>query len=160
MQENYVQIMLESLKKKENILDAISEMNLQQKEVVEAEDVSFDEFDRIIDEKADLIEQLDKLDRGFEALYERVKEEIQSEEGKVKYRNEIKEMQDCIRKITEKGTSIQVQEKRNKQTIEAVFRNEKEKLKSGKVSSRAAVNYYKTMNQTNYVSPQFLDKKK
>lgn len=160
MQENYVQIMLESLKKKENILDVISEKNLQQKEVVEAEDVSFDEFDRIMDEKADLIEQLDKLDRGFEALYERVKELIQSEEGKVKYRNEIKEMQECIRKITEKSTSIQVQEKRNKQTIEAVFRNEKEKLKSGKVSSRAAVNYYKTMNQTNYVSPQFLDKKK
>ena len=160
MQENYVQIMLESLKKKENILDAISEKNLQQKEVVEAKEVSFDEFDRIMDEKADLIEQLDKLDRGFEALYERVKELIQSEEGKVKYRNEIKEMQESIRKITEKSTSIQVQEKRNKQTIEAVFRNEKEKLKSGKVSSRAAVNYYKTMNQTNYVSPQFLDKKK
>ena len=160
MQENYVQIMLESLKKKENILDAISEKNLQQKEVVEAEEVSFDAFDRIIDEKAEFIEQLDKLDRGFESLYERVKELIQSEEGKVKYRNEIKEMQECIRKITEKSTSIQVQEKRNKQTIEAVFRNEKEKLKSGKVSSRAAVNYYKTMNQTNYVSPQFLDKKK
>ena len=160
MQENYVKIMLESLKKKENILEAISEKNLQQKEVVEAEDVSFDEFDRIIDEKADLIEQLDKLDRGFEALYERVKEEIQSEEGKVKYRDEIKEMQDCIRNITEKSASIQVQEKRNKQTIETVFRNEKEKLRSGKVSSRAAVNYYKTMNQTNYVSPQFLDKKK
>ena len=51
MQENYVQIMLESLKKKENILDAISEKNLQQKEVVEAEEVSFDAFDRIIDEK-------------------------------------------------------------------------------------------------------------
>ena len=160
MQENYVQIMLESLKKKENILDAISEKNLQQKEVVEAEEVSFDAFDRIIDEKAEFIEQLDKLDRGFESLYERVKELIQSEEGKAKYRNEIKEMQECIRKITEKSTSIQVQEKRNKQTIEAVFRNEKEKLKSGKVSSRAAVNYYKTMNQTNYVSPQFLDKKK
>ena len=127
---------------------------------MEAKEVSFDEFDRIMDEKADLIEQLDKLDRGFEALYERVKELIQSEEGKVKYRNEIKEMQESIRKITEKSTSIQVQEKRNKQTIEAVFRNEKEKLKSGKVSSRAAVNYYKTMNQTNYVSPQFLDKKK
>ena len=160
MKENYIQIMLESLKKKETILDAISEKNLQQKEVVKAEELSFEAFDRIIDEKADLIEQLDKLDFGFEALYERVKEEIQSEEGKVKYRSEIKEMQECIRNITEKSTFIQVQEKRNKQTIEAVFRSEKEKLKSGKVSSRAAVNYYKTMNQTNYVSPQFLDKKK
>lgn len=160
MKENYIQIMLESLKKKETILDAISEKNLQQKEVVKAEELSFEAFDRIIDEKADLIEQLDKLDFGFEALYEKVKEELQSEDGKEKYRNEIKEMQDCIRNITEKSTFIQVQEKRNKQTIEAIFRNEKEKLKSGKVSSRAAVNYYKTMNQTNYVSPQFLDKKK
>lgn len=160
MQENYVQIMLESLKKKEKILIKISEKNLEQKAIVEADDISFEEFDRIIDEKAELIDQLDVLDRGFESLYEKVKTELQSDEGKIKYKNEIACMQECIRNITEKSTSIQVQEQRNKQAIEAMFRNEKEKLKSGKISSRAAVNYYKTMNQTNYVSPQFLDKKK
>ena len=160
MQENYVQIMLESLKKKEKILIKISEKNLEQKAIVEVDELSFEEFDRIIDEKAELINQLDVLDRGFESLYEKVKTELQSDEGKIKYKNEIACMQECIRNITEKSTSIQVQEQRNKQAIEAAFRNEKEKLKSGKISSRAAVNYYKTMNQTNYVSPQFLDKKK
>lgn len=160
MQENYVQIMLESLKKKEKILTKISEKNLEQKAIVEVDELSFEEFDRIIDEKAELIDQLDVLDRGFESLYEKVKAELQSDEGKIKYKNEIACMQECIRSITEKSTSIQVQEQRNKQTIESMFRNEKEKLKSGKISSRAAVNYYKTMNQTNYVSPQFLDKKK
>lgn len=160
MQENYVQIMLESLKKKEKILIKISEKNLEQKAIVEVDDISFEEFDRIIDEKAELIDQLDVLDKGFERLYEQVKTELQSDEGKMKYINEIACMQECIRSITEKSTSIQVQEQRNKQTIEAMFRNEKEKLKSGKISSRAAVNYYKTMNQTNYVSPQFVDKKK
>lgn len=160
MQENYVQIMLESLKKKETILNTISEKNLEQKAIVEKEDLSFEEFDRIIEEKAELIRQLDVLDRGFESLYEHIKTELQSEEGKIKYKNEIKEMQESIESISEKSASIQVQEKRNKQTIEAAFRSEKEKIKAGKVSSRAAVNYYKTMNQTNFVQPQFLDKKK
>ena len=160
MQENYVQIMMESLKKKENILDAISEKNLEQKAVVEAKEINFEEFDRIVDQKAELIRQLEVLDRGFDRLYENIKAELQSEEGKAKYRNEIKEMQESIRKITEKSTSIQVQEKRNKQVIEAAFRGEKEKIKSGKISSKAAINYYKTMNQTNFVDPQFLDRKK
>ena len=160
MQENYVQIMMESLKKKEQILEKISEKNLEQKAVVGASEISFEEFDRIMEEKADLIRQLDILDRGFESLYENVKTVLQSEEGKAKYRNEIKEMQESIRSITEKSTSIQVQEQRNKQAIEAAFRNEKEKIKAGKISSKAAVNYYKTMNQTNFVPPQFLDKKK
>ena len=160
MQENYVQIMMESLKKKENILDAISEKNLEQKAVVEAKEINFEEFDRIVDQKAELIRQLEVLDRGFDRLYENIKAELQSEEGKAKYRNEIKEMQESIRKITEKSTSIQVQEKRNKQVIEAAFRSEKEKIKSGKISSKAAINYYKTMNQTNFVDPQFLDRKK
>ena len=160
MEENYVRIMMESLKKKEEILKTIIEKNLEQKAIVEVEEVSFEEFDRIIEEKAVLINQLEGLDRGFERLYENVKEQLQGEEGKAKYRNEIKQMQDSIRSITEKSTQIQVSEKRNKQIIENVFRKEKEKLKSGKVSSRAAVNYYKTMNQTNYVAPQFLDSKK
>ena len=53
MQENYVQIMLESLKKKETILNTISEKNLEQKAIVEKEDLSFEEFDRIIEEKAE-----------------------------------------------------------------------------------------------------------
>ena len=160
MEENYVRIMMESLQKKEDILKTMIEKNLEQKAIVEAEEVSFEEFDRIIEEKEILIQKLEGLDRGFESLYENVKEQLQGEEGKAKYKNEIKQMQDSIRSITEKSTQIQVSEKRNKQIIENVFRKEKEKLRSGKVSSRAAVNYYKTMNQTNYVAPQFLDSKK
>lgn len=160
MQENYIQIMLESLQKKVHILDTISEKNEEQTKIVEAEAVNFEEFDRIIEEKAELIKKLESLDVGFESLYEKVKQELGSETGKVKYQNEIRKMQECIRIITEKSTHIQVQEKRNKQTVEAVFRREKEKIKVGKVGSKVAVNYYKTMNQTNFVTPHFLDKKK
>lgn len=160
MKENYVQIMLESLQKKESILKEISEKNEQQKAVIDAKELSFAEFDKIIEDKTLLIRKLESLDRGFESLYEKVKAELSSEAGKVKYRDEIKQMQEHIKRITEKSTHIQVQEKRNKQAVEAVFRKEKEKLRAGKVGSKVAVNYYKTMNQTNFVSPQFLDKKK
>lgn len=160
MQENYVQIMMDSLKKKEAILEEINKKNIEQKKVIEAEEISFEEFDRIVDEKSVLIKKLENVDQGFELLYENVRQILQTEEGKEQYRSQIKEMQDSIRRITEKSAAIQVQEQRNKQGIEAMFRSEKEKLKAGKISSAAAVNYYKTMNQTNVVAPQFLDKKK
>lgn len=157
--DNYVQIMLDSLKKKEEILDKIVDRNKEQAQVLKDVPFSLEEFDKTVDEKAVLIEQLTKLDNGFETMYERVKEELGTEAGKKKYQNEIKQMQEFITAITEKSVSIQAQESRNKQMVESAFRKEREKIKSGKQGSAVARNYYKTMNQTNFVSPHFLDQK-
>lgn len=159
MTNNYVQIMLESLIKKQAKLDEILDKCAKQAQILKEEDFSFDDFDKIVDEKAVLIEELSMLDIGFDRMYERVKEELATEAGKIKYRSEILKMQEQIAGITEKSVSIEAQEKRNKQAVEAVFRKEREKIKSGKQGSRVALDYYKTMNQTKFVSPQFLDRK-
>lgn len=157
--DNYVQIMLESLNKKQEILDKIIESNKEQASLLKDTSFSLEAFDKTVEIKAVLIEQLTKLDAGFETMYERVKEELSTEAGKKKYQNEIKQMQQLITIITEKSVSIQTQESRNKQMVESAFRKEREKIKSGMQGSAVARSYSKTMNQTNFVSPHFVDQK-
>lgn len=159
MTGNYIQIMIESLEKKQGKLAEIMEKNLEQEKILKETEFSVDSFDKTVEEKAVLIEQLEMLDVGFERMYEHVKEELSSEEGRVTYKNQIKKMQQLISDITEKSVSIQAQESRNKQLVEGVFRNEREKIKSVKLGSKAAIDYYRNMNHTNFVSPQFLDTK-
>ena len=159
MTESYVQIMVESLEKKKAKLDAIMEKSKEQAEILKAEKFSVDDFDKNVEEKATLIEELNMLDIGFDRMYSHVKEEITSDSGKVKYRTEIQQMQKLISELTDKSVSIQAQENRNKQMVEAVFKKEREKIKSVKLGSKAAIGYYRNMSKTNFVQPQFLDQK-
>lgn len=159
MTNNYIQIMIESLQKKAEKLDEILEKNKEQAELLKEEEFSVELFDRNVEEKAVLIGQLEMLDEGFERTYEHIKEELVSQEGKEKYKNEIKTMQQLITELTEKSVSIQAQESRNKQMVEAVFKSEREKIKAVKLGSKAAIDYYRSMNHTNFISPQFVDKK-
>lgn len=159
MTDNYIQIMIESLEKKVAKLDEIMEKNKEQAELLKEEGFSVDLFDRNVEEKAVLIQQLEMLDIGFDRMYERVKEELASETGKAAYANEIKKMQMLISQLTEKSVSIQAQESRNKQMVETIFKSEREKIKALKLGSKAAIDYYKNMNHTNFISPQFVDKK-
>ncbi|MBD5465376.1 MAG: flagellar protein FliT [Lachnospiraceae bacterium] len=159
MTDNYIQIMIESLEKKAAKLDEIIEKNEEQAELLKEEEFSVELFDRNVAEKAVLIQQLEMLDIGFDRMYERVKEELASEAGKVTFQNEIKKMQALISRLTEKSVSIQAQESRNKQMVETIFKSEREKIRAVKLGSKAAIDYYKNMNHTNFVSPQFVDKK-
>lgn len=159
MTNNYIQIMIESLQKKAEKLDEIMEKNKEQAELLKEADFSVELFDQNVEEKAELIAQLEMLDAGFDRTYEHVREELVSKEGKEKYKNEIKTMQQLITELTEKSVSIQAQESRNKQMVEAVFKSEREKIKAVKLGSKAAIDYYRSMNHTNFISPQFVDKK-
>lgn len=159
MTDNYIRIMIESLEKKIGKLDEIMEKNKEQAELLKEEVFSVEQFDRNVEEKAVLIQQLEMLDVGFDRMYGHVKEELTSETGKLTYKNEIKKMQQLISELTEKSVSIQAQESRNKQMVETVFKSEREKIKSVKLGSKAAIDYYRSMNHTNFVSPQFVDKK-
>lgn len=159
MTENYVQIMVESLERKKDTLDAIIEKSRQQAEILKADGFFVEEFDRNVEEKAKLIEKLNMLDVGFDRMYAHVKEIFSTEEGKAKHRQEILKMQQLIAEITDRSVLIQTQENRNKQMVEQVFKKEKEKIRSMKKSSKAAIGYYRNMSNTSFVKPQFLDEK-
>ena len=115
----YITIMLQSLHKKEKVLNSIIQINKRQKEELENPSLDPDDFDKTVEEKSELIEQLELLDSGFEKLYEKVREELQA--NKELYKDEILQMQGSIRALTEKSMEIQAQEARNKQLMEQKF---------------------------------------
>ncbi len=160
MEKQYLSIMEQSLEKKIGILDRIITKNEEQKIILNDPNMKWEDFDENANRKMELIEEIDKLDEGFEDLFERVKEELQSPGGKEKYANEIVRMQEMIRQITEKSASIQAQEARNKTLVEQYFQQSRERIRKGRTSSKAAMDYYKSMSQASFSQPHFLDNKK
>ena len=158
MEQMYVDIMIQSLNKKIQVLDKIIELNQIQKEQLENINTPVEEFDETVEAKGKLIEQLEQLDSGFDKLYDRVK--IALLENKEMYASKISNMQECIRKITDKSMEIQTQESRNKEAMQRKFVYIKENAKVVRKNGTVAKQYYKNMMQLNYVEPQFLDNKK
>ena len=158
MEQTYIEIMIQSLKRKVQVLDQIIEVNNRQENILEDKKASVDEFDKCVEEKAILIEQMQQLDSGFEKLYSRVKEELKDK--KADYASSIKKMQSLIRKITDKSMEIQAQEARNKELMVRKITYVKDTAKNFRTNSKIASQYYKNMMQLNYVDPQFMDNKK
>lgn len=158
MERTYVDIMIQSLNKKIQVLDRIAELNKIQKGQLEDEMSEVEAFDKTVEEKAKLIEQLHQLDSGFEKLFARVKEELEG--NKDAYADAIKTMQKLIRRITDKSMEIQAQEARNKDLMVRKFAYVKESAKSVRTNSKIATQYYKNMMNLHYVDPQFMDNKK
>lgn len=153
----YITIMLQSLHKKEKVLNSIIQINKRQKEELENPSLDPDDFDKTVEEKSELIEQLELLDNGFEKLYEKVREELQT--NKEIYKDEILKMQGCIRTLTDRSMEIQAQEARNKQLMEQKFANVKKQVKEIRSSQKVVNQYYKNMMKKGYVEPHFLDNK-
>lgn len=142
---NYLNILEESLRKKMTVLDRIQIYNEKQYECFSAESVDITGFDAAIGEKGKLIEELSRLDEGFETLYANIAEQLQK--NKEAYAPQIKVLQELIRCVTEKSVSIQAQEARNKALIEAYFSKEKKQIREGRVNSKAAYGYYKNLDK-------------
>ena len=158
MQETYVDIMIQSLEKKIQVLDRIIELNVAQKQALEDPRAEIEQFDKTVEEKAQLIEQMQQLDSGFEKLYARVQEELQN--NREAYVQQIKTMQSDIRRITDKSMEIQAQEARNKDLFVRKVTYVKDTAKSLRTNSKVASQYYQNMMKLNYVDPQFMDNKK
>lgn len=158
MTGNYLALLEESLKRKLQVMAEIQEYNMRQQEVFQSDKVDVDQFDGYVAEKGALIDKLNSLDNGFEKLYDRVSEELK--DNRHKYAEQIKTLQNLVAKVTETSVTIQAQEARNKKLIENYFRKEKEGIRMGRKSSKAAVDYYKNMNKSSVVLPLFMDSKK
>ena len=159
MEKNgYLPVMIQSLKKKDRILAEIIEVNRTQKDELENPSLYPDDFDRTFQKKAKLIEELELLDSGFQELFEHVRDELN--ENKDAYADEIREMQEYIRRLTEKSADIQTQEARNKVLMEQKFEAVKKQVKEVRKSQKIVNQYYKNMMNTAFIEPQFTDKKK
>lgn len=158
MTENYLQIMLESLENKIEVLDKIAEINKRQLEVSSQHPFDAEAYDAIMDEKGDLIEEINRLDDGFTSTYELVREDVQQDPEK--YRPQVLRMQELVREAVDKGVSIEAQEKRNKASMEVALSTKRKEIRERRVSANAAARYYNAVSKLNNVDPQLMDRKK
>lgn len=157
MERQYIQMMIESLRKKEEILTSLLDKSEKQKEVLSEAEVEWDVFDNLTVEKGELIDALLKLDEGFENLFERIKELLT--EKKELYKTEIGFMQASIATLMEKSAKLEALEQRNKKLVESRIAESRQNIKQSKIGSQAAMQYYQKMNRINTVDPQLMDKK-
>jgi flagellar biosynthesis/type III secretory pathway chaperone len=158
MEASCIQILSQSLEKKCQVLDRMIELNKSEETLLGKDEFDMDALDAVVDEQNQSIAELEKLDNGFEALYERIREGLA--DNKERYRNEIAHMQELIQKITDMVATVNAGRMRNKMLAENRFKKERSSL-HGKISqSRVARGYYNSMNNLNYVQPQFYDNKK
>ena len=158
MTENYLQIMTESLEKKLEVLDKIYEVNKRQLAASAKRPFDMEAYDAIVDEKWELMDELNRLDDGFTSTYELVREEVQNSPDK--YREKILHMQELVREAVDKGVSIEAQEQRNKASMETALTSKRQEIRERKVTASVATKYYTAVSKLNNVDPQLMDRKK
>lgn len=159
MNENYVDIMLQSLKKKVTVLNQIIELNRQQKILLDDPNLPPESLEQNLSDKDQMIRKLNELDEGFEELYNRVKDELQAQ--RAQYVSQISQMQDLIKEITEKSAMIQTQELRNKEKAMQKFSGIREQVKGVRNSQKVVKQYYRNMmKQNSYSGASVVDNRK
>ena len=108
----YVRMMVDVLKRKEKILQRILKQTKEQEVILKQEDVDYERFQSILDEKGKQIDELNEIDEGFDALFKKVEKEITAH--KENYLTEIATMQKLISAVSDLGLRIQALEAQNK----------------------------------------------
>lgn len=154
----YVKVLADSLQKKFTALESILNITKTQEELLQEENFDEECFLETIKSKQIYIDQITELDNGFEVVYNRVKQELDT--GRMLYVDDIANMQKLITKITDLGIDIEALEKRNKVQMDKVLAEKKQQFREMRMNNSAASNYYRNMVNQQYSQSYFLDKKK
>ncbi|MBO4338283.1 MAG: flagellar protein FliT, partial [Lachnospiraceae bacterium] len=120
MSEAYMSMLIASQEKKLELLEKAIELDREQEEIITGEKPDMGALDANINAKGALIDELDKLDDGFESLYAKVRDEFIN--NKEAHKEEIRTLQDLIRKITEKIAEVEAIEARSKINFESFMK--------------------------------------
>lgn len=153
----YIQLLADTLKRKTEVLNQLLDLTERQELIIASEDFNEDEFLQVITLKEEQLQVLDKLDSGFEKLYESVREELTL--GKEKYEEQIVFLKEQISVVTDLSVRLQTLERRNKSKLEVIFTTKRKNLKNARVSSQTVANYYKTISKQHEAQSFFYDKK-
>lgn len=158
MMQSSVKILLQSLEKKNQVLEEMLAQSAAQTQILKEDVLDMDKFDTSLEQMEASVEQLEKLDQGFEMLYGKVRTELM--QNKEQYSVEIAQMQQLIQQITDKIVKLNTERLRNKAQAENHFKRKQKEIRSAVSQTKAARNYYNSMNKLNVITPQFYDYKK
>lgn len=155
----YVKIMVDTLQKKKEVLDFLTEITREQEELLTKDEFSVEDFNETMEKKEKLLYTLEELDNGFEVFYERLRLTIQTQKNL--YREELAKAQQLIGQITDLSVRLQAMEARNKNKLALELTDKRQEIRSFKASRQMAQKYYHNMaNQHQEGQSYFLDRKK
>lgn len=155
----YVKILVDTLEKKKETLEFLTIVTKEQEKLLKSEPFSMEQFEETLDKKEKVIQNLNQLEDGFEAFYKRIELIIRTE--KDNYKEELQRAQKLISEITDMSVRLQAMEARNKEKLAREFANQRQEIRSFKVSSQTAEKYYHNMaNQHQEGQSYFMDRKK
>jgi len=155
----YISVLQDSLEEKAGILQKLLELTKGQGEILCGEKVDVDQFEVLMDQKSVCLSRLQKLDRGFQNLFEKIGDTIKR--NPERYKPQVQAMQSHIRQITECGVEIEALEKKNKTRLASFLAKERSKANSFQKKSITAMSYHQNMaNQHQEWQSHFFDKKR
>lgn len=155
----YISALQESLQKKLEVLNRLLQLTMEQGKILAEQKPDMDRFDVIIGEKDQLLQTMETLDRGFESLFNKIGNTIK--DNKYQYQQQITEMQNLIRSITDTGLQIEGQEHRNKTAFQNYLTGARREIREFSTNNQMANAYYHNMaNQHQSWQSYFVDQKK
>ncbi|MDY3908547.1 MAG: hypothetical protein SOZ48_02285 [Eubacterium sp.] len=139
----YVKMMVDVLKRKEWILSDLLEKTREQESLLKQEEMNQERFQEILEEKGTLIEELNNIDEGFDALFKKVEKEIVSH--RECYQASIEEMQNRIGIVSDLGLRIQALESQNSEHLKVYLALQRKRIREFHVNSKTASSYYQNM---------------
>ena len=132
----YISALQESLQKKLEVLNSLLKLTNEQGRILSAQEPDMDRFDSIIDQKDSLLQTMETLNRGFESLFARIGTTIK--DNKYQYQQQITEMQNLIRSITDTGLQIEGQEHRNKTAFQNYLTGARQEIREFTANNQMA----------------------
>ena len=156
--ETYISILQDSLVRKLDIIKEIRKVTTEQSALLEAKEVDADKFNDTLDKKENLIKEMQEIDKGFQSLYDKIGKALGNNASL--YKNQILEMQNYIRAITDIGVEIQGVEQKNKVKFNHFLMTSRNEIKEFKKSNKTANSYYRNMSdQHQEWQSYFVDKR-
>ena len=154
----YIRMMLDILNKKEAQLTSLLELTTAQEQLLKVEEFDEDTFFELIEKKREPLRKLEETDMGFQAIYNRIAEEMKT--NKEEYKDQILEMQGLITRVTDLSVKHSALEEKNKASLEAKLQGKRQNIRQFKVSKQTADKYYKNMIGMQTGASYFMDQKK
>lgn len=140
----YVDMMEDTLRRKEEILTIIFDKTKEQEALLKEEKLNEERFQELLQEKGERIEQLNQMDEGFDRLFRQVEKEINA--NREAYREQILRMQKLITLVSDLGMRIQALEHQNSERFKIYLSAQRKTIRDFHMNNRTASTYYKNMS--------------
>ena len=141
--KTYLTLLSDTVQKKERLLEELILDTIKQAACFQNGEFDEDTFNQLYDKKMEALKEIESLDDGFVSLFERVRDDIKT--NRQEYETEIKDLQERIKRITEKGLKLQRSENDNKLKFDHMLQQKHSKIKEYNISKKSAAAYYNNM---------------